>query len=186
MKDFNFFEVYEQKASGARLGLIAAVLVALVVIAVPLGWWWMLRSEAADLRGEAIVIQNWLASPQVAADLKEFDAKNARIENLRAYADTVEKSSESIEQIGSLSTGDLRSIAEALPAEVNIESLEYADRNLGLTLRFADRAVAAETILRLKKADRVEDVTLGTIRYDDSEEVYEMVLYCRMKGGVLG
>ena len=186
MKDFNFFAVYEQKASGARYGMIAAVLVVLVVIAVPVGWWWMLKSEAADLRGEAAAIQSWLDSPQVAADLNEFDAKNARIENLKAYADTVEKSSESIEQIGTLSTGDLESIAGALPSEVNIESLDYADRNLGLTLRFADRAIAAETILCLKKAYRVEDVTLGVIRYLDGDGLYEMVLYCRMKGGVLG
>ena len=185
MKDFNLFSIYTDKTFNNRTLYYTAAIVVVIVIALPIAWRFKLGIELSALDRKAGEINAWLASPEVIRDIEEYNERNAHIENLKKYADAVEKSTDSIEKIGTLSTEDLRSLSGALPLPVRIQSLEYNDRNLGLRLRFPDRVVAAETMLRLKQAETVEGAALGDVRYIDSDNQYEMTLFCRMKEGVL-
>jgi len=185
MNDFNLFSIYTEKTSGSKTLHYAAVAAAFLLIIVPIAYSLFLKMEAKGMDRKVGEINAWLTSPEIMAGLNEHNTRAGRIENLKNYADAVERSTGSIEKIGTLSTEDLQSLADALPQPVYIHSLNYSDRNLSLNLRFPDRAVATETILRLKGVEVVEDAVLGAIRFLENDSLYEMTLFCRMKEGVL-
>ena len=187
MKDINLFSIYEQRQSMSKLLYFVAVIAAVVIIALPFAYVYTLDARAKELYSATSVIQSWLDAPDVKQYLSEHDKLSARLAGLRDYSAAVERSIDSIEKIGTLSTEKLQFITDVLPRSVSIQSLKYDDRDLSLTLQLPYKVLAAETLLRLKGAESLESVTLGQISLDgpENEERYKMTVYCVMKGGVL-
>jgi len=191
MKDINLFLIYDQRSANRKLVYTVVALMAVSVIGLPAAYRFLLNADASALNSQTQVINEWLNSSQVRQTLVEFELKSARIDKLTEYKDSVRSTIDIIENIGSLSTDDLKAISDALPQQITVRSIEYADRNMKMVLLLPNREVAAETIYLLKQAKSVEAVMFDLVNYidpdatDTEEEHYEMTVACRMKGGVL-
>jgi len=185
MKDFNLFSIYSEKKTSNSFVYVILFIFLAVAVALPMFYVQQIKDEEKSITYEAEFINMFINSADIVNKLNEFDKNSARIDSKKRYADAIERSTDSINKIGTLSSSKIVMLADILPLPAYVSSFSYNNRNVSLLIHIYEREIAAELISLLKKAESVENVSLNSIIYIENEDLFAVSVFLRMKEGVL-
>lgn len=178
-QDMNFFSAFTKKKNNDKTVLILAAVIALVVL-------FIVSTTSYSLI--ATFINNREAKEYIAkldklqTQVTESNLVNTEIDSLTKYNSLLSDLNDVIESRKVVNTALLDNISSTLPSDFNISSIAIDNSTIKITAIANSKTSVAEFQHNLKKScNRIKDVEINSITWDQSKSKWNVSATCELK-----
>jgi hypothetical protein len=182
MKDFNFFDFYEEggknKKISLRYGVLAGAVASLVVIAA----FGLNYIKINKLNKEIATMEQVINSSENKIKLKEIEEEDRKISIMKNYYTKVDPIDVKMAEQDVLSSKLIESVSSCIPKDVYFKSISMDPSAIQILGDGINRIAIADLEHKLKDLDTVENVHILSIsKASEEKQTYAFSLKCILK-----
>ena len=181
MRDFNFFEAFEQKkkrSDGPRVGY---PLVLILVILAAAAWPAYNFYQIYRLDQDIVAKRNQLEADERYPLFLEAELKEAELANARSILTDMQMSSEIIQEKEIIDESLLYTIASSMPEDTALDSMTINGENIALQGNAQSKPAIAEFEYNIRQTGRFENIFIPSISEEDG--LWRFMMMFRVLGG---
>lgn len=181
MKDFNFFSPYIEVRRNFKEKILQTVLVGIACLSIFFGFAIWNQYRIWNLEKDIRAQEEVLSSQETIQRVKEYQSMTEKVKFLTDYHKILQDANEKLDQSDIINSGYMADISNSLPSGTFLNALVFNQGTIQLQGISESRIAVAELQHNLKALNKMKNVHIDNISYEDiTEKTFVFNITCEL------